>query len=281
MLIALIVAAPLMHAGDRLLNGRGFQDQHHRSFARLQLDDGSVSGILSVQSIRTAVTTFILTGLVSQIPKVNGLPTWEAVTPFKLQLGVFVGGVLLISLVTTLVASLCFDYSIRFTWEPPEARSEPGSLDLENTKRMAANTKMDLRMKAKNLNAIGFYCLMWSLAALPTLLHWGAAFFAGIVVYGVTWSYYFFPTIPQDKVYKSSSPVPAPLADAMVKLVARAVDQVNAMAAREAARSAADQTKKAEQLAKDTAEAAEKAKESAAKAATLANSRVEGEPPKP
>jgi hypothetical protein len=276
MLIALILSAPLMHAGDRLFRGHGFQDQHHRSFARLQLDDGSVSGILSVQSIRTAVTTFILTGLVNQIPKDKGLPMWGELTPFKLQLGVFAGGVLVISLVTTLVASLCFDYSIRFTWEPPEARPEAGSLDLDSTKKVAASTKMDLRMKAKNLNAIGFYCLMWSLAALPALLHWRAAFFAGIVVYGVTWSYYFFPNDPEPNVFKSSSSVPAPLADAMVKLVTRAVDQVNATAAREAARAAAEETKKAERLAQDFALAAEKAKDSTERAATLANSRIEG-----
>jgi hypothetical protein len=248
------------------LKGKGFLYQHEISNSRLQLDDGAVSGLLSAQSIRTAVTTFILTATVSQIPKTNGLPDWSNVRQFTIALGATVCMTLVISLVTTLVATLCFDHSIRFTWSPTEPSS---GLTLAQTQEAAENTKLDLRMKAKNLNSIGFYCLMWSLAALPALIDPRACLVAVLVVYVVTWAYYFFPTV-NVPVHKTASPVSEPLAQAMVQLVATGTNQVNTTASAEASAKAAEAAKKAADAARTAADAAEIANAAAGRAEAAA-----------
>ena len=265
-LVVLIASAPLMHSLDMRLEGKGFLHQHEISNSRLQLDDGAVSALLSTQSIRTAVTTFILTATVGQIPKTNGLPDWSNVRPFTYALGATVCMTLVVSLVTTLVATLCFDHSIRFTWSPTEPST---GLTLTETQRAAENTKLDLRMKAKNLNAIGFYCLMWSLAALPALLDPLACLVSVLVVYVVTWAYYFFPTV-NVSVYKTASPVSEPLAQAMAQLVSTGTNQVNTAASAEASAKAAEAAKKAADAARAAAESAQIASGAAGRAEAAA-----------
>lgn len=265
-LVVLIASAPLMHSFDRMFKGKGFLHQHDLSNSRLQLDDGTVSGLLSAQSIRTAVTTFILTATVSQIPKTNGVPDWSQVRPFSYTLGAIVCVTLVISLVTTLVASLCFDYSIRFTWSPTE---ESSGATLAVTQEAADNTKLDLRMKAGNLNAIGFYCLMWSLAALPALLDPIACLIAVLVVYLVTWSDHFFPTV-NVPVHKTTTSISEPLAKALSTLISAGTDQVNAADSAVASAAAAEAAKEAAEAARVAAEAARNAQTAASKAEVAA-----------
>ena len=201
----------------------------------------------------------------SETARCNG----SSVDSFAFFIGMVTGGVLLVSLITTLVATLCFDYSLRFTWTTRESPTR----DTAKAKPLAESTKFWLRRKAQRLNAFGFYCLMWSLAALPALLDWYASMISALVVYLVTWGYYFFP-VSAKPVLKTALPTPDALVRAVTTLVNQASNQVAAAAAAKAAAEAqtsANQASEAAQQAleklKVATDAAEQAKTKAATAA--------------
>ena len=82
---------------------------------------------------------------------------------------------LAMSAVTTLAALLCYDYSLRYDW---------------NAKPMV---KLALRRKAHKFGVVGFYGLMWSLAAATALIDPLLSILAAGGIYFVMWCYYFFP----------------------------------------------------------------------------------------
>jgi hypothetical protein len=149
-----------------------------------------MNGFLTTLSIRAAITTFLLVGLLQAqnsyaiIPRqqvANRFLAWDAIwlSP-RACIFLLVASVLGLSLIATMAALLCTDYSLRFEW--PRRRD-----------RGANRVQLVLRQKAHQFNVIGFYCLMWSLAAATALVDYVVAFTTALVVFLVMWSYYFFP----------------------------------------------------------------------------------------
>jgi hypothetical protein len=277
-----------MHTSDARLRGGGFKSRYRESLAWIPLDDGTVSGLLSVQSIRTAVTTFILTALVGLVPKKDGVAIWGSVGEFNVTLGVAVGLALILSLVTTLVATLCLDYSIRFSWTPAEARLKNRSPSLTGAALTAAlkaaseladNTKFTLRDKARVLNEIGFYFLMWAIAALPAFFSVYACLASSFLVYVVTWCYYFFPGNDPGGVIKTATTSSDPLAQAITGLISKAAGQVVAEELNRAANEAEVSAKQAKDAADAAAHSSRVAHEAAQAAQALASElakRIQG-----
>jgi hypothetical protein len=81
---------------------------------------------------------------------------------------------LALSMITTVMASLCYDYAIRFDWKESQI-------------------KVNLLGKAHGLGVAGFYGLIWSLAAVTALFNLNACIMASCIVFCVLWFYYFFP----------------------------------------------------------------------------------------
>lgn len=177
-LVGLLVVAPLMHRIDKAKGGNGFLDRYEKADPRMQLSDSVVSGLLTVQGIRSAVQVGLLIALVSAAgPPHAYLPiggdVWTRPGDVFLAL---VCGALALSVVTTLVAVLCYDFSIRFAWSDGD------------------DTKHQLQTKARDFNEIGFYLMMWALAGTPLRWDRRLGLASILVIFLVMWTYYFFST---------------------------------------------------------------------------------------
>lgn len=181
-LALLILSAPLIIWFDNG-EGRGLKNVYRAVVrSRLSLDDGAVSGMLSVLSIRAAITFGVLVALVTWQEKTGDphlvtLPiAWKELG--SSPLGVIFATIIVIlglSIITTLVASLCYEYSIKVDWG------------------CKSKVKLQLRQKGHWFGVIGFYCLMWSLAAITALLNADVCMAAIVVIFLVMWWFYFFP----------------------------------------------------------------------------------------
>jgi len=180
-LALLIFSAPLIIWFDNG-QGRGLKNVYRAVVrSRLNLEDAAVSGMLSVLSIRAAITFGVLVALVTWQGKTGdahliNLPiTWKELG--NSPLGVIFATIVVIlgvSIITTLVASLCYEYSIKVDW---------GS---------KSKVKLQLRQKGHWFGVIGFYSLMWSLAAITALLNADVCMAAIAVIFFVMWWFYFF-----------------------------------------------------------------------------------------
>jgi len=93
-----------------------------------------------------------------------------------------------LSVITTLAAVLCYDYSSRFGW--PDA------------------VRNIFISKGHDLGQFGFYTLMWSLAAITALLNYVLCMLVILCVFLVMWWYYFFPVDKVDQAVAEKSRVP-------------------------------------------------------------------------
>ncbi|HEY1801932.1 MAG TPA: hypothetical protein VGG46_13465 [Terriglobales bacterium] len=182
-LVALIASAPFMIGFDRGKR-RGLISVYYSHPASLMnLDDSAVSGMLSVLSIRAAITLGILVALLNYQDRIlaphpvkRSLVLQSLLDPPLTAILAIVVVVLAASIVTTLVSSLCYEYSIKVDWS-------------SKTKM-----KLALRQKAHWLGVIGFYCLMWSLAAITALLDAYVCVFVIFGIFFIMWLFYFFRT---------------------------------------------------------------------------------------
>jgi hypothetical protein len=178
---SLLVAPVIMHGSDKDRKGWGFKHVwvvagNHETNAQAY-----VSSVLSAESIRAAMTAGILAMLLNErkhflnLPKnvVGTLPLGFVLRQPVATMFSIIAIVLGSSLVTTMVALLCYEYATRFSWNPDWPR-------------------IKLLSRAFWLGRIGFYCLMWSLAGLPALLDFRLGFFSFIGVFFAMWYYYFF-----------------------------------------------------------------------------------------
>jgi hypothetical protein len=182
-MLLLLGGAFFMHRYDPTSDGWGFRHvylgigggAHERDEQRY------VGSILTVESIRAAMVVVLLAALLGE--RKHYLPPGGI--PHHLPLGlipkdpgavffVLLTAALASSLVTTMAALLCYEYATRFTWQNNWARQ-------------------NLNWKAFQFGKFGFYCLMWSLAALPVLLDYYLVFVSVLFVFVVMWVYYFFP----------------------------------------------------------------------------------------
>jgi hypothetical protein len=153
----------------------------------MNLEDAAVSPLLTVLSVRTAIAMGILAALWTRQADILGAfrppLEWQSfLTSLVWKDPKFFGYyavtvALFLATVTTLVALLCYDYSLRFDWK------QPAKIQI----------KLALRQRAHVLGALGFYCLAWSLAAITFLLDPILSVVAATVVFVAVWYYYFFP----------------------------------------------------------------------------------------
>ena len=186
LLLLLIVLAWPMHAIDS--HAFGLRFLHSINGTRQSMADAPMNGFLTNLSIRAALTTFLLVwlsrgaadGSLWGEPEEDFL-RWSAIAQSPSAfLFVMIAATLGLSLMTTMAALLCTDYSLRFEW-PDRANKQPNRV------------KLELRRKAHRFHVIGFYCLMWSLAAATALVDYFVCLIASTAVFSVMWSYYFFP----------------------------------------------------------------------------------------
>lgn len=179
----LLLGAFAMHYFDKKKQGWGFSHVYRAAGRGGHEPDEHkyVGSTLTVESIRAAMIVVILGGLVSQRAHYFGFTDTPHDLPFLAISGkpgavffALIAAALASSLVTTMAALLCYEYATRFTWK----NDWP---------------KVSLLRKAFQLGKFGFYCLMWSLAALPVLLDYYLSFISILFVFGVMWFYYFFP----------------------------------------------------------------------------------------
>lgn len=182
-LLFLLVAAFAMHSQDRHEGGWGFlhvYDVFASSRDREARVEELVPAILTAESIRAAITTVILTGLLSNRDPLVNAGSADSINLLRLaahpKSGFFIliVGILAGSLVMTLAGLLCYEYAARINW----SRRWP---------------QVELLRKGFQFGRWGFYCLMWSLAVTPALVDHRVAFLSGIFVFIVMWLYYFFP----------------------------------------------------------------------------------------
>ncbi len=182
-LALLILSAPLIILLDNG-QGRGLKNVYRTAVrSQISLDDGAVSGMLSVLSIRAAITFGVLVALVTWQGKTGDSPlvslpiAWKSLSKSPLAL-IFatIIVVLGLSIITTLAASLCYEYSIKVDW------------------RFKSKVKLQLRQKGHWFGVIGFYCLMWSLAAITALVNPDVCMAAIAVIFFIMWWFYFFST---------------------------------------------------------------------------------------
>jgi len=181
LLSLLVLAAPAMHALDQRSHGYGLSHVYHDTpITRYQLDDTIVSGLLTVLSVRAA-TAVVALGLLLNgaaalvIPVKPQALDWPSILASPRQVTFCVVlATLAWSVVTTMAALLCYDYSLRFDW-----KAKP-------------RVRYALRKKAHRLGVLGFYSLMWSLAVATALIDLKVAIAAATLVFGVMWYYYFF-----------------------------------------------------------------------------------------
>lgn len=208
-LIAIIPAGSLLHLLDTRGKRLGFVDAKRREDAarglkkaETNLEDSAVSGLLTVMSIRSALGAGILGGLWSKYSDIigpfraplnwNGLSQSPVLEP-RTMVFYAVSFALAASAATTLVALLCYDYSIRFAWKAA------------NKERV----KLQLRGKAQDLGVFGFYCLMWSLPAIAFLLDPILSILATAAAFFLIWLYYYFPTDALDPLEATAPAAPA------------------------------------------------------------------------
>jgi hypothetical protein len=170
-LLLLLAAAGLMHAFDKKKDGYGVRHVYREAKSAHRIDDNVISGVLARESIQGAITLGILGALIAnvQLPASAGELFKNSQLVFRSVISITLG----ISVVTTLVGILCYDYASRFRW--------------------AAGIRNLFISKGHNLGQWGFYSLMWSLAAIPALKSYYLCMFAVLIVFWVTWYYYFFP----------------------------------------------------------------------------------------
>lgn len=199
LLIALVaVAVPMHYWNDDSRRWRrlhawntravGFRYLHALNGAKHRMEDTPINGFLTILSIRAAITIFLLVGLLQTQVNYGLLPPragvhsvdWPrmAEAPSAVFF-VFVGAALGVSLVSTMAALLCSDYAQRFEWT-------------DRPDKQPNLVKLALRRKAHQFNVLGFYCLMWSLAAATALVDYAVCLVASLVVFLAMWTYYFF-----------------------------------------------------------------------------------------
>ena len=175
-LVLLLLAAWQMHSRDydkTTKTGRGYGLRYvYYSFdSKHRLDDNVISGVLSRESIQGAITLLILSTLIDKGRAPSGLT--EIIRDPSVLVFSVVTAALGASVITTLAAILCYDYSSRFTWPDP--------------------VRSIFISKGHDLGRVGFYTLMWSLAAITALLNYVLCMFMILGVFLVMWWYYFFP----------------------------------------------------------------------------------------
>jgi hypothetical protein len=170
-LVFLLIAARLMHALDEMGHGFGVRHVYHDLHIRHRVDDSVISGVLSRESIQGAITLGILASLVTSIERPEDLQGFFR-NP-RLLFPSTIAAALGVSVITTLAAILCYDYSSRFDWPEGERNS--------------------FISKGHRLGMWGFYTLMWSLAAVTALKSNYLCIVTALIVFCVMWYYYFFP----------------------------------------------------------------------------------------
>lgn len=181
-LIALLVIAPLMHRLDERQQAYGFLYYFLKdSRTVFEVEEGALRGLLTVQSIRSALTLGVLLALLSERDDLLGqvaiTPGNALVTPGVMFFALAVAG-LSGSALTTLAAIQSYDYALRFKWAEEKK-----------------NVKLEFVKKAHRLGVIGFYCLMWSLTTASALAGPLVGLAATSAVFLVMWYYYYFPVV--------------------------------------------------------------------------------------
>jgi hypothetical protein len=182
-LFALLGVATLMHKLDVRQKAAGFVYfyKHHIARTSYEEKEGPLRGLLTVQSIRSALTLGMMLALLSHREALLGSIRIDAetiigvpkVTFFALAVVGLAGSAL-----STLAAIQSYDYALRFTWGKEKA-----------------SIKQEFVKKAHRLGVFGFYCLMWSLIASAVLAGAVSGLLAVSAVFLVMWYYYYFPPL--------------------------------------------------------------------------------------
>jgi hypothetical protein len=191
LLILLLLVGVAIPMHNTRASALGFRFLHGINGAKHRMDETPMNGFLTNLSIRAAITTFLLVALFQAQNTYKIVPDrtdpqflrWDAIwaSP-RAFMFVLVAGALGLSLITTMAALLCTDYSLRFEWP-----------DRTDADKQPNRVKLALRRKAHQFHVIGFYCLMWSLAAATALLDYFVCLATTMAVFLAMWSYYFFP----------------------------------------------------------------------------------------
>ena len=169
-----------MHFFDKPQNACGFL-YFKRSGIKTNFDisEGALRGLLTVQSIRSALTLGILLVLLRERENLLGEVVIDVAsfsgTPEIMFFVLAVVG-LSGSVLTTLAAIQSYDYALRFDWGQEKKKVKEGFVE-----------------KAHHLGVIGFYCLIWSLVASTHLFGPLIGQVATSVVFVLLWYYYYFP----------------------------------------------------------------------------------------
>jgi hypothetical protein len=173
--------------------------------ARHDLSEGVIRAMLTIQSIRAAITIGMLFTVVN-IWRQSANGNFRAIfaTPFSETLrgtlaspastmGALVLAALICSITTTLAAIQCYDYSIRYDW-------------LKAGKPLA---KQALVGKAHGFTRYGFYSLMAALTASVMVVEPALSIFTTMVVFLAMWKYYYFYE-PTTAVPEAPASAPSP-----------------------------------------------------------------------
>jgi H+/Cl- antiporter ClcA len=217
-MVVLLLAAFLMHRFDKKTRG-GFLNVYAQTNSGHQLRERLFVGpVLTVESVRAAMTAGILAILLDDREEYLGAPPSE--TPYwhsietlidnpEAVFFLLITGALAASLMTTMAALLCYEYATRFDWKE-------------------AWPKTNLLSKGFHFGKFGFYCLMWSLAVVPALLDHRLVFLSILFVFVIMWIYYFFPLQSSPGPAEQSAgaqPAPAEEAVPMPPEAAPAIEQ--------------------------------------------------------
>ncbi len=152
------------------------------------LSEGVIRAMLTIQSIRAAITIGMLFTVVNlwrqsangdfrTIFEASFLETlWSTLGSPAATMGALVLAALVFSIAATLAAIQCYDYSIRYDW-------------LKAEKPLV---KQALVGKAHVFTRYGFYSLMAALTASVTVVEPVLSIFTTLVVFLVMWKYYYF-----------------------------------------------------------------------------------------
>lgn len=152
------------------------------------LSEGVIRAMLTIQSIRAAITIGMLftvvnlwrqsaTGVFGTILETPFLETlWGTLASPAATMGALVVAALTCSIAATLAAIQCYDYSIRYQWN--------------HAKKPLA--KQALVGKAHEFTRYGFYSLMAALTASATVVEPMLSIFTTLIVFVVMWKYYYF-----------------------------------------------------------------------------------------
>jgi hypothetical protein len=178
-LLGLLIISMFMHGRDEAQKAAGFL-YFYRLDPRTTYEaaEGALRGLLTVQSIRSALTLGALLALLSRredlLGQVSMNPEGVVGTPPVVFFVLAVAG-LSGSALTTLAAIQSYDYALRFSWPEPKDQ-----------------VKLEFVKKAHRFGVIGFYCLMWSLTAAAALAGTLVGLIATSAVFVVMWYYYYF-----------------------------------------------------------------------------------------